>query len=90
MMLIATLMKIPNILCYSSKEYSNSQEQVSSLILGSAICTEQHWKLCPTYIQDDLKGYEDRFYEHRVYDGTEKTLIFAKKMNAMVPHLSRE
>ncbi|CAB9522978.1 protease [Seminavis robusta] len=44
---ICGLMSIPNFVFYSSAEYSQEQPNVSTLLKGSAICTNTKWVPCP-------------------------------------------
>ena len=45
---VAGLLNVPNILYFSSEEYSQGQPGVTFLLKGSAICTDTTWVPCPT------------------------------------------
>lgn len=65
-MFIAGCINIPTMIFFSSTEYSEQgQSNVSSFgVVGSAICTEQVWKACPTCTRDDWNDFPtayDRF-----------------------------
>lgn len=58
-MLIAGFINLPTMIFFSSTDYSEQgQSNVSSIgIVGSAICTEQVWKACPTCTRNDWSDF---------------------------------
>ena len=79
--LIAGCINIPNILYFAGEDYSASQPGVSTLLKGSAICTEQVWVPCPTCDVEDFGQARDRIAGAATVtpDGELQTLVFAKK-----------
>lgn len=64
-MLIAGLINLPNMIYFSSTDYSElGQSNVSSIgIVGSAICTDQVWRACPTCTRDDWDDFPASAFE---------------------------
>jgi hypothetical protein len=60
MMVLATLINIPNFLYFAGDTYSLGQPGVNPLLKGSAICTNQVWVPCPTCTTDDFEDDLDR------------------------------
>jgi hypothetical protein len=79
--LVAGLINLPNILYFASDVYSTSQPDVSFLLRGSAICTEQIWVPCPTCPTDNYYNTRDRIAGATTVtpDGKLQTLVFALK-----------
>lgn len=80
--LVAGLINLPNILYFASDVYSANQPDVSFLLKGSAICTEQVWVPCPTCPIDNYDNTRDRIAGTITVtpDGGElQTLVFALK-----------
>lgn len=72
---LAGLLNIPNLIYYSSDEYSDGQHEVPNLIKGSAICTREVWVPCEGCLAEDFEG-------HR-WANTSSGLVFALR-NACV------
>ena len=56
LVLIVGVIHIPNFMYFSGPDYSNNQVNVTTLLKGSAVCTETQWVVCPTCIAEDFKG----------------------------------
>jgi len=58
-MLIAGFINLPTMIYFSSRDYSElGQSQVSSFgVVGSAICTDQVWRACPTCSRSDWSDF---------------------------------
>lgn len=78
---VAGCINIPNILYFAGEDYSANQPGVSTLLKGSAICTEQVWVPCPTCDVEDFGQARDRIAGAATVtpDGELQTLVFAKK-----------
>lgn len=58
-MLVAGIINIPSMVFFASTDYSAlGQSSVSSIgVVGSAICTDQVWRACPTCSRDDWSDF---------------------------------
>lgn len=78
-MLIAALIHIPNILYYSSTDYSSvGQSAVKTLLKGSAICTDNEWVPCPTCERVD--GSQIDFTDITTLDASAFTELWKKEL----------
>jgi hypothetical protein len=55
LMIVCSLMNIPNIIYFASESYSNGQANVSWYLKGSAVCNLQSWVPCPGCNMDDFR-----------------------------------
>ena len=75
LMIICSLMNIPNIIYFASESYSNSQENVSWYLKGSAVCNLQSWVPCPGCNLDDFRDKS----RVQVSTSEENSMTFALK-----------
>jgi hypothetical protein len=63
LLVVVGLINIPNLIYFSSQEYSDGQDEVSFALKGSTICTRGEWVSCPTCTPDEWTSIEeeDRF-----------------------------
>ena len=79
--LVAGLISLPNILYFASDIYSANQPNVSFLLMGSAVCTEQVWVPCPSCSIDNFSDSRERIAGTTTVtpEGELQPLVFALK-----------
>jgi len=73
--LIAGMVNIPNLIYFSSQEYSLGQYEIKKLLRGSAICNNQIWSPCPFCTEKQWDFYP-KTYDR--YAKSENGLSFIK------------
>ncbi len=79
LLLLAGLVSIPNILYFSSSEYSNGQQNVHWALKGSSACTNYEFVPCTDCTEDNFKRTMERL--RIVSNESGEKLFFALKNN---------